>query len=120
MPQRRRCLDCPTLIAKGSRCSSCQSKRDRAKNASSPYQTRAWRQIRKARRAAGATVCAVCGSKRYVAQHHFDNVTAGGELDGATVPLCGSCHGRYESDVRAERDTALRRLVDRLAFHQPG
>ena len=114
MPQRRRCLDCPTLIRSGSRCSSCQSRRDRAKNAASPYQTRAWRQIRKARRAAGATVCAVCGSKRYVAQHHFDNVTAGGELAGRTVGLCASCHGRYEADVRAGRDTPHRRLVDAL------
>lgn len=118
MPLRRPCIDCGTLTT-ATRCRNCQSKQDSRKNRRSPYQSRAWRRIRQARRAAGATVCAICGSDRYVAQHHADNVAAGGELDGATVPLCASCHGRYEADVRAGRDTPLRRLVDKLS-RQPG
>lgn len=113
MPVVRPCLDCGALTS-GTRCSACSSKRTRSKNRRSPYQTPAWRRIRKARRAAGQIACAVCGSRRYVAQHHVDNVAAGGELAGRTVALCASCHGRYEADVRGKRDTPLRQLIDRL------
>lgn len=113
MPVVRPCLDCGALTS-GTRCSACSSKRTRSKNRRSPYQTPAWRRIRKARRAAGQIACAVCGSRRYVAQHHVDNVAAGGELAGRTVGLCASCHGRYEADRRVGRDTAHRRLVDAL------
>ena len=114
MPVARTCLDCGRLTTGATRCRRCQSRRDAARNARSPYQSPAWRRLRKARQAAGATDCAVCGSSRYVAQHHVDNVAAGGELAGRTVPLCASCHGRYEADVRAGRDTPHRRLVDAL------
>jgi len=120
MPVLRPCLDCGTLTAAGTRCSSCKSRRERSKNRASPYQTPTWRRIRKARRKAGHDSCAVCGSTHYVAQHHVDNVTAGGAIEGETVALCASCHGRYEADVRADRDSPLRRLVDRLARRQPG
>ena len=114
MPRARPCLDCGRLSQNGTRCSRCERKRNRRKNARSPYQSRQWRQIRKARRAAGATICAVCGSDRYVAQHHGENVAGGGDLDGPTIPLCASCHGAYEGDVRAGRRTKLVDLVDRL------
>lgn len=114
MPVVRPCLVCGQLTGNGTRCVRCQSKRDADRNRRSLYQSPAWRRLRKARQAAGATDCAVCGSSRYVAQHHVDNVTAGGELAGRTVPLCASCHGRYEADVRAGRDTPHRRLVDAL------
>lgn len=114
MPIVRPCLDCGALTAGETRCGSCQSKRDRAKNRRSPYQSRAWRLIRAARRAAGGTTCAICGSDRYVAQHHAENVTDGGALEGETVPLCASCHSRYEAHVRAGRTTHLRQLVDAL------
>lgn len=119
MPLARPCLDCGALTAGTTRCRACQRKRDSRKNRSSPYQSPTWRRVRKARRAAGQIVCAVCGSDRYVAQHHVDNVRAGGPIDGDTVALCASCHGRYEADVRAGRTTPLRRLVDGL-FRQPG
>ena len=114
MPVVRPCLVCGQLTGNGTRCVRCQSKRDADRNRRSPYQSPAWRRIRKARREAGQSTCAVCGSERYVAQHHVDNVAAGGELAGRTVGLCASCHGRYEADVRAGRDTPHRRLVDAL------
>lgn len=114
MPVVRPCIVCGQLTGNGTRCARCQSKRDADRNRRSPYQSAAWRRIRRARRAAGQIACAVCGSTRYVAQHHVDNVTAGGDLDGRTVALCASCHGRYEADVRGKRDTPLRQLIDRL------
>lgn len=109
----RLCIDCGTVVADGStRCASCRSARDRVKNRTSPYQTRAWRRLRADRRSRGDDTCLACGATRYVAQHHIRNVAAGGALDGATVPLCVTCHGRYEADARAGRQTPLVELVE--------
>ena len=99
----RRCLTCATLIHTGSRCPAC--------TAASPYQQPTWRRFTKH---AKADACAICNSNRYLTLHHQDGRQPASITTGRFITLCGTCHSRYEGDLRAGRDTRLRRLVQNL------
>lgn len=109
MPLAVACIDCgqPTLR---SPCPTCTSSRNRA----SPYQRPEWRRL--ARNATRGRTCDVCGSGDRVTAHHMNPRTDGGpDALENLLPLCGSCHSQYEADVRHDRDTPHRRLIDQIA-----
>lgn len=109
MPHGKLCLDCSATCAPTrSRCPACQRKANAKHNAPrAKYHTLAWRKRKRG-------PCAVCGSTHYVAGHHVFNVRDEDGWEGPVIPLCASCHGTYESDVRNEKDTEHRRLVEAI------
>lgn len=114
----RRCLTCPTLVPLNrTRCEGCESKRNRAKNRSSYYQTPEWRQLRKA----VAKECIYCGSTDRVAAHHLTGRKQGGpDAADNLVPLCQSHHSALEADLRSNRSTELTRFVESIRPDQEG
>lgn len=100
----RRCLDCSTRIPSGSRCSGCDTKRERVRSRErgTPEHYRgSWRRIsREAREAHVRRYGLVCPGWK-VPQHRvaaFRDLTAdhviAGRLDGGVVVLCRSCNSR--------------------------
>jgi|GEM_PF-5049701 len=111
-PHVRACLDCGQLISASlSRCADCQARDNiRHNRPRANYRTPAWR-----RTAARITAngCAICGRVKRVAAHHIKPRKDGGSDDPSNLlPLCTEHHSELEADIRAGRDTELRRLVE--------
>jgi predicted HNH restriction endonuclease len=81
---KRPCLDCRTLIEKGSRCRRCMTNR---RGTSSEQAT--WR--RHVLAASGGK-CVVCGGREGIEAHHLEALEDGGRWDGPGVALCPACH----------------------------
>jgi hypothetical protein len=81
---KRPCLDCRTLIEKGSRCRRCMTNR---RGTSSEQAT--WR--RQVLAASGGK-CVVCGGREGIEAHHLEALEDGGRWDGPGVALCPACH----------------------------
>lgn len=118
MPHVRSCLSCPTLIPPNkTRCSRCESKRNRQKNSNSYYQTPEWRQLRKT----VPNECVYCGSTDRVARHHVQGRKQGGpDTQENLIPLCQSHHSQLEADLRSNRSTDLTRFVESIRPNQEG
>lgn len=122
MPHAKTCLDCGALIpADKTRCPEHERKRNAAHNAPrAKYRTPAWRKRRKAAVADGCQVApfadldGIGGCQGDIAAHHVYNARAEAGWHRTILGLCASHHSRHEADVRAGRDTELRRLVDSL------
>lgn len=55
----------------------------------------------------------MCGSTQRVIRHHLVARKHGGSDDPSNLlPLCIGHHTRFEADVKAGRDTVLRRFVE--------
>jgi len=78
----RRCIDCGTVVADRTRCSSCQSKRRRRYGSA---WTRTSRQIRSVVRS-----CEWCGSTEDLCVDHI----VSGSLAGGLRVLCRRCNSR--------------------------
>lgn len=123
MPHAVRCLDCKRLSSE-SPCPRCQRARNKARAATSFYQTPEWRRIRAQAQRLNGRACAVCGSTERPTVHHREGRSEGGmDVQENFLMLCGagavgvpwrSCHAQYEADKRAGKDTELRRLVEGL------
>jgi 5-methylcytosine-specific restriction endonuclease McrA len=119
MPRALPCLELVNgrlcgRLSQQRRCPEHQSARDRARNEQSYYQSPAWRSL-SALVVRRDRLCVVlgCGSRHRLAAHHLRPRTEGGPDHPANlITLCASCHSTYEADVRACRDTWLRRIVE--------
>jgi 5-methylcytosine-specific restriction endonuclease McrA len=80
---RKPCLDCPRLTASGSRCPSCESKRQSSRNARRVHYHGPWQTIRKAVLAT-ARSCSVCGTTEDLTVDHV----IPRRLDGGVGVLC--------------------------------
>jgi 5-methylcytosine-specific restriction endonuclease McrA len=115
VPRRRKCIEalCTRPAKNGARCEPCQLER----NSNNYYLSPAWRRlrIRVIRRDHGR--CAACPSTRRLNVHHVRSRkgSAGKDDPSNLLTLCHACHVRYEGDVRADRDTPHRRLIDHIA-----
>ncbi|MGH2966192.1 MAG: HNH endonuclease [Solirubrobacterales bacterium] len=95
----RPCLDCGQLIARGSRCSPCQTK------AKPPTPGRGSASVQARFRADTFAThgrrCALCGSTDRVQAHHVIPLPDGPN-DGKTngLPLCTRCHHGVEAGRR--------------------
>lgn len=118
MPRYRACLTCPALIPPNrTRCPQCESKRNRAKNQSSYYQTPEWRRLSKTI----TKECVYCGSTDRVAAHHLVARRHGGpDAADNLVPLCQTHHSQLEADLRNNRSTELTRFVESIRPNQEG
>lgn len=97
-----------------SRCTACQAEEDRKHNDHSYYASPAWRRLQRLARRVYRD-CAICGSTHRLTMHHrLGRADGGADSVENLVGLCASCHSVYEADVRADRGTELRRLVDAL------
>lgn len=91
----RRCLDCPKLTARGSRCRECAAvhaaARDRVKNARRPGAAR--KSLPRAAKFRDGYQCQACGSTKRLEAHHIIPIAQGGAhtLDNL-VTLCHGCH----------------------------
>jgi hypothetical protein len=81
---KRPCLDCRTLIEKGSRCRACATKRRGTSSQQAIWRRRVL--------AASAGACARCGTTEKVEAHHLHSLADGGDKNGSGVPLCEWCH----------------------------
>lgn len=113
----RRCLglpgrSCRVLIGENhSRCRACRRK----KAAESFYHSPEWKRLRRAKRGEGNAACAICESTERLTLHHRQGRRRGGlDVLENLIWLCGTHHSQYEADLRGQRDTELRRLVDAL------
>ncbi|MGN6561744.1 MAG: HNH endonuclease [Thermomicrobiales bacterium] len=90
----RRCLDCPALIASGSRCKACQARYR------SSYSRHQWAQEVKAR---AGNRCEQCGSYDRVQADHVTPLSMGGRdtFENGRA-LCHSCHQRVHGQSAAK------------------
>jgi 5-methylcytosine-specific restriction endonuclease McrA len=91
---RRKCLDCPAIIATGSRCKPCQERyRD-------TYSRHGWADGVKAR---DGYRCRRCGCATNLKAHHIRPISRGGghELSNG-ITLCGECHQREHGKQAAK------------------
>jgi hypothetical protein len=108
------CVDCGAharTLTRG-RCNVCRRKQDRA----SYYQSPQWRTIRAL---LIHDACDLCGSTYRLTLHHTQGRRRGGSdrPENLRWTLCGTCHSRYEADVRTDRDTELRRRIEAVRAH---
>lgn len=115
------CLDWPKpgcrRLTTGSRCSSCQSRKDRTRNQGSYYQTPDWRSLARACIDRDGN-CLICGSThRLTANHIIGRAQRGPDALENLMTMCGRCHSTFEADTRHDRQTDHRRRVDELRAH---
>lgn len=95
----RRCLDCPRLIAGGSRCAECRRAHERVRNGRRSAEARGpWARAVKER---DGNRCQRCGSPEGVEAHHIRPLAQGGgdTLDNG-ITLCGGCHKAVHRAMR--------------------
>jgi hypothetical protein len=97
----RRCLDCPTLIAQGSRCGPCQRAHERARGQRRPSVAR--HQLPAATKARDGYCCRRCGSTVRLEAHHVRPRQAGGRDDLTNmITLCQACHQEQHGESPAK------------------
>lgn len=101
-------------LTAAARCIPCRSRRDRARNRVSYYQTPEWRAIARACvQRDGA--CLICSSTlRLTANHIIGRAAGGPDTVENTMTMCGDCHSTFEADARHGRQTDLRQRVDSI------
>jgi 5-methylcytosine-specific restriction endonuclease McrA len=87
----RRCVQCKTLIAKGSRCAACTP--PKANTTSRGYGS-AWAKLSKAVVRRDGYVCAYCGRRATTADHVVPKARGGTDDMSNLVAACRSCNGR--------------------------
>ena len=106
MPIRQICLDCRALTANGSRCESCEGKRQAYRNASRPhYRGDYARRARKVRDAAAAdpsTMCWLCGEPARADDPWTADHVVPGEPSSPLMPAHRSCNSA-RGDGRGRR-----------------
>ena len=83
---RRKCLDCPRIIAAGSRCPAC---RERYRSSASRHA------LPRAIKALDGGRCRHCGATERLKMHHIVPLARGGTDDPANlITLFHDCHER--------------------------
>ncbi len=101
-------------LTTSSRCSACQSKKDRKRNRASFYQTPMWRALAQECIERDGN-CLLCSSTtRMTANHIIARADGGPDVVENLMTMCGRCHSTYEADLRYDRSTDLRRRVDEI------
>jgi hypothetical protein len=78
------------------------------------YQSKDWKRMRRQAHQPG-DACAICESTERLTLHHKQGRRRGGlDVLENLIWLCGAHHSQYEADLRGNRDTELRRLVEAL------
>jgi 5-methylcytosine-specific restriction endonuclease McrA len=88
---RRKCLDCPRLIARGSRCADCQSRYRGS------FDRTTWPRLVKER---DGYACVLCGSRDRVVADHIVPLGRGGSHDVANGQTL--CH-RHHAEKHGQR-----------------
>jgi len=124
MPRGILCRRCGR-VRSSSPCTDCAEviKREKEQRVAlikqnSYYTTPAWRRLRTMaarifRERFGIEGCIVCGSLLRINWHHVVPRSEGGPDSVSNLcPLCGRHHTELENDIRAGRDSELRRKVE--------
>lgn len=97
-----RCLDCPALIKRGSRCHECSRLYENTRSARRGPSGWARQQKNARIMAAEFGLCRICGRSASVIDHIVPLARGGSDSAANKRPLCDSCHRKETRRVFGE------------------
>lgn len=111
MPQAILCIDCNEPALR-SPCGKCAPSR-RKPRPGDWYASKEWRDLKAQAKEFLGDQCAICNSAKRVTYHHRKARGAGGaDSVSNLMPLCGSCHARYEGFKKRGASNPFTRRIE--------